>query len=242
MKLNSIFILVCCATLVYAFLHRNELPASIDPVTELLEEPWQTSTEVPAFTATYNGVDYLVEPKYRYELHGLVVSYRHHDQNSRLHFLANDHLNMLDVCVVWGDSATSPTLRELDFWNGLFTCNVSTRDSAAWAAFRMTEMSNNHLLSADDAVRREVRGVRIGDQVRIRGFLAAYTSDNGSRRGTSTTRTDIGDGACETVFVEAFDIVRAGDNPMRTVMWSSFGLLIAGIVVHFRRPYRPYRS
>lgn len=240
MKLNSIFILACCAALVYAFLHRNDLPARIDPVPGLLEEPRQTPTGVPTFTASYNGVDYVIEPKFRYELHGLVVSYRHHNQNSRLHFLANDHLNMLDVCVVWGNSSTGPTLRKLDFWNGVFTCNVSTRDSAAWAAFRMDELSNNHLLSDDDTIRRQVRKVRIGDQVRVRGYLAEYTSDNGSRRGTSTTRTDSGDGACETIYVEDFDIIQAADNPMRAVMWSALGLLSVGIVIHFRRPYRPY--
>ncbi len=234
--------LVCCAALVYAFLHRNRLPVHVDPVQALLEEPRQTATDVAAFTATYNGVDYLVEPKYHYELTGLVVSYRHHDRNSRLHFLANDHLNMLDVCVVWGGTATSPTLKEIDFWNGLFTCNVSTRDGAAWAAFRIHELSNNHLLADDDNLRRRVRRLSIGDQVRIRGYLAAYTSDNGSYRGTSTTRTDTGDGACETIYVEDFDIVRAGNNPMRTVMWSSLGLLVVGIVIHFRRPYRPYRK
>lgn len=241
MRLNSIFIIACSVVLVYAFWHRNDLPADIEPVPALLEEPRQTSTRVGPFTANFNGVDYLVEPEFRYELLGLVVSFRHHDNNSRLHFLANDHLNMLDVCVVWGGTAVSPTLRDIDFWNGIFTCNVSTNDRDAWAAFRMNELSNNHLISDDETIRRQVRALQVGDQIRVSGYLASYTSDNGSKRGTSTSRNDTGDGACETIFVESFDIVRAATSPMRITMWTSLGLLLVGLLVHFARPYRPYQ-
>lgn len=241
MRLGSVFIVICFLVLVYSFWHRNDLPTEIEAVPELLEEPRQTGTRVGPFTATFNGVDYIVEPEFRYDLHGLVVSYRHHDENSRMHFLANDHLNMLDVCVVWGDTAVSPMLREIDFWNGIFTCNASANDRDVWAAFNMNELSNNHLISDDETIRRQVRALRIGDQVHVRGYLASYTSDNGSRRGTSTTRNDTGDGACETIYVETFDIVRAATSPMRITMWASLGFLIVGLLVHFARPYRPYQ-
>lgn len=240
MKLNSAVIVISFLVLLVSFWNRNDLPAAIEVVTELLDEPRQTTTQTGAFYVTYNDVDYRVEPEYDYDLHGLVVSFRHHDGNSRMHFLANDHLNMMDVCVVWGDSATSGKLGEINFWNGIFTCNVKTRDSAAWAAFSMQELSNNHLISADEAIRDQVRVVRIGDQIRVRGYLASYSSEAGGRRGTSTTRTDTGDGACETVFVEKFEIVKAGHSAWRRSMWASLLILLFSLVVHFKRPYRPF--
>ena len=157
-----------------------------------------------------------------------------------MHRLAEDHLNMLDVCVVWGDN-TRASLSEIDFWNGIFTCNVSTRDRTAWASFDMNKLSNNHLLSDDPWVRDRVRSIRVGDQIRVRGFLASYTGPTGTR-GTSTTRLDTGDGACETLYIERFDILRSATSYWQWSMYGSLLLLILGLGLHFGKPYRPYRT
>ena len=227
--------------LLVSFWNRNEIPGNIDFVSEIESEPRQTETREGSFEVTFNDVDYLVEPEYEYDITAMVVSYRHHDHDySRMHRLAEDHLNMLDVCVVWGDN-TRAQLREIEFWNGIFTCNISTRDRAAWATFDMNKLSNNHLLSDDPRVRDRVKRIRVGDQIRVRGYLASYTSPAGTR-GTSTTRTDTGDGACETLYIERFEILRSATSYWRWSMWGSLGLLAFGLLLHFRRPYRPYRE
>jgi len=240
MKISNIAIVGSFVWLLLSFWNRNDLPRNIDFLPEVLGEPRQTVTRAPAFDASFNGVNYRVEPEYDYDLAGMVVSFRHHDGNSRMHFLANDHLNMLDVCVVWGDTATGQSLHKIKFWNGIFTCNVSTRDSAAWAAFNMEQLSNNHLISDDETIRDQVRDIAIGDQIRVRGYLSSYSSAEGGKRGTSTTRTDTGDGACETVFVERFEIIEPATSFWRISMWVSLAILAFGLFVHFRRPYRPY--
>ncbi len=226
--------------LLVSFWNRNDLPRNVEFQPEVLAEPRQTATKARPFDAAFNGVDYLVEPEYEYDLAGMVVSFRHHDGNSRMHFRANDHLNMIDVCVVWGDSATSKLLHKLKFWNGIFTCNVKTRDQVAWDAFSMYQLSNNHLISDDDYLRDKVKDIRIGDQIRVRGYLASYSNENGGKRGTSTTRTDTGDGACETLFVEKFDIIGPATSFWRISMWVSLAILAIGLFVHFKRPYRPH--
>ena len=48
--------------------------------------------------------------------------------------------------------------RELDFWNGIFTCNVQTRDSVAWSRFKMNQLSNNHSDLGDPFIRDRVGG------------------------------------------------------------------------------------
>lgn len=240
MKVSNIVISASFVWLLVSFWNRNDLPGDVDFQPEVLAEPQQEATQARPFNASFKGVDYKVEPEYRYDLAGMVVSFRHHDGNSRMHFRANDHLNMMDVCVVWGDTATSKLLHKIKFWNGIFTCNFQTRNQAAWDAFSVQQISNNHLISDDPSIREQVKDIRIGDQIRVRGYLASYSNDAGGKRGTSTTRTDTGDGACETVFVEQFDIIGPATSLWRISMWVSLLVLAAGLFVHFRRPYRPY--
>ena len=240
MQVNRILIAVSFIWLLVSFWHRNELPGNFDPVPELGNEPIQTPTGKQPFEVGFNGVSYSVDPEYAYDITGMIVSYRHHDGNSRMHSRANDHLNMLDVCVIWGDNPANERLHKISFWNGIFTCNVKTRDQQAWDAFDMNQLSNNHLISDDEFIRTQVRKISVGDQIRIKGHLASYTSEGGSTRGTSTTRTDTGDGACETIYVEQFKIVKAATSYWRISMWASLAVLLVGLVIHFRRPYRPY--
>jgi hypothetical protein len=242
MKTTSIAIATSFLWLVVSFWNRNDLPHNIELSPELASEPKQSSTNKESFAALYNGVEYLVEPVYEYELYGMIVSYRHHEGDSRMHLRASDHLNMLDVCVVWGDNAANPLIHKLDFWNGIFTCNVKTESREAWESFDIYQLSNNHLISDDDFIRDQVKGIRIGDQIRVRGYLASYSNDRGGKRGTSTTRLDTGNGACETLYVEKFDIVQAATSGWRLSMYASLVIFLLALFFHFRRPYRPYKD
>lgn len=238
-RLNNILIVVSAVGLLLSFWNRNNIPGNIDFVEAIAAEPQQTKTNERPFSATVNDVEYLVEPEFAYELTGMIVSYRHHEGNSRMHLQANDHINMLDVCVIWGDN-TGSELQKIDFWNGIFTCNIFTRDQQAWDSFDMNQLSNNHLISDDETIRDRVKDIHIGDQIHVRGYLASYSNPDGGKRGTSTTRTDTGDGACETIFVQDFRIVQAATSYWRVSMYASLGLLLFGLFVHFKRPYRPY--
>lgn len=242
MKIGNITIAASFIWLAVSFWNRHDLPRNIDLLPALASEPNQSSTRKKSFTAHYNGIEYLVEPEYDYELYGMIVSYRHHEGNSRMHLQSSDHLNMLDVCVVWGDNAANPLIHKLNFWNGIFTCNVKTGDQAAWKSFDMYQLSNNHLISDDDFIRDQVKGISIGDQIRVRGYLASYSNENGGKRGTSTTRLDTGNGACETLYVEKFEIVQAATSGWRLSMYASLAVFLFAGFLHFRRPYRPYKD
>lgn len=239
-RANNVLVIASFAWLLVSFWHRNDLPGAIDYVAAIRSEPLQSPTRKGGFDVPFSGVVYHVEPEFDYDITGMVVSFRHHDNNSRMHRLANDHLNMLDVCVVWGANTADAQLQKLRFWNGIFTCNVQTRDLAAWDSFDMDQLSNNHLISADEDIRRRVKDIQIGDQIRIRGFLAGYGSPGVGKRGTSTIRTDTGDGACETIYVEQFNIVRAATSYWRISMAASSLALLVGLFLHFKRPYRPH--
>jgi hypothetical protein len=104
----------------------------------------------------------------------------------------------------------------------------------------MTKLSNNHLISDDEVVRDQVRDIQVGDQIRVRGYLASYSSAQGGKRGTSTTRLDTGNGACETLYIDRFEIIQPATNYWRISMYVSLALLLTGLFIHFKRPYRPY--
>jgi hypothetical protein len=99
------------------------------------------------------------------------------------------------------------------------------------------------LISADPFIRDRVAEIRVGDQIRVKGSLARYGAvGGGGLRGTSTTRDDTGDGACETILVDEFEIVVPGFSAWRATMWASLAILVAALGVHFALPYRPYRD
>ena len=241
--LNSGLLAASALCLLVAFWNRNDIPGALAFHPGLEHEPKQRALTKAPVTVPYAGVDYRVEPLYDYELYGLVVSYRMHDGEDSMHRWSNDRLNMADLCVVWSDTAFSEHLAKLDFWNGIFTCNVQTRDSVAWAHFNMDQLSNNHLISEDPFIRERVDEVRIGDQIRVKGWLARYGAVGGGElRGTSTTREDTGNGACETIYVREFDVVERGFSLWRAAMYLSLATLIVTLLVHFTLPYKPYHD
>ncbi|MEL6870013.1 MAG: hypothetical protein AAFO81_09460 [Pseudomonadota bacterium] len=241
MKVYGYIIGISALALAVSFWMRNTLPPARVLLPIVAEEPAQTPTRKRAFDAVWKGLSYRVKPRFDYELTGLVVSFRLHDGNSRMHRRAQDHLNAADLCVVWDQSASTPFLNRMSFWNGIFTCNFKTTDQQAWESFNPDQLSNNHLISDDARVRDAIADVRIGDQIRMRGFLADYTSPGGGTRKSSVVRTDGGNGACETIYVEQFDILKRSTGNWRIAMYVSLALLLLSLALYLRAPHRVRR-
>ena len=219
----------------------DSLPAKTDLLPELLAEPIQEAINQPAFDTTVNGITYRVQPLYTYDLTGMVVSM--HDAKTwwdHLHREWNDNLNVTDLCVVWGNNVRKGAYEGISFSSGQFTCNFFTRSQQAYEAFDQTAISNNHLLTSDPAIAKALRKVRVGDQIRFTGVLAEYSHNHGFpfKRGTSTVRTDTGNGACETVYVDRIDILQSGGGIWRSLKWLGLGLIVFGVIAWFRLPLR----
>ena len=215
------------------------LPAELVPAVQA--EPVQIPVRQAAYQTTSNGVTYTIQPLFEYDLVGLVVS--KHDAKSwwdYLHREWNDNLNIVDLCVVWGNNTRNGSYADISFSSGQFTCNFSTRSDAAYAAFDQTAISNNHLLTDQAGIAKKLRTVRVGDQIHFRGHLAEYSHHHGMdfTRGTSTVRTDTGNGACETVFIDSIEIIKAGGKRWRTLVWVAGVMLALGVFTWFARPVR----
>jgi len=235
------FLLAGAVLLAVSLWRSSALPQRSELVGSLQDEPEQTPVAMTPFDVVSGGITYTVKPLYRYDLHGLIVSKHNADTWwDYMHREANDALNITDLCVVWGANIMSDVYRQISFSNGQFTCNYSTGSNEVWAAFDQAAVSNNHLLADNPALARLMRKVEVGDQVRFRGYLAEYSHHHGFEfhRGTSTVRTDSGNGACETVYVEDFEILRPGGGPWRILRWVAVAMLVLGVIGWFVQPAR----
>ena len=93
-------------------------------------------------------------------------------------------------------------------------------------------LSNNHLLPADAIVASAVMSARKGDQVHFKGWLVSYgIKGSPYRRMSSTTRFDRGNGACETVFINEFQVLRAANPGWRLLHKLSLALMVLCVAV-----------
>lgn len=229
------------ALLAASLLLRDALPAPTALRPELANEPQQVAVPSAPFQTTVGGVTYTIKPVADYEIWGLVVS--NHDTSTWwnwIHKATNDHLNVVDLCVVFAENVTTGGYQGLDYSSGQFVCYVQTRSTEKWQRFSMRALANNHLLADRPSLVAKLRDVRIGDQVRIRGVLAEYSHNHGLAftRGTSVTRDDTGNGACETIYVQEVDILQRGGGPWRALVWLAVAMVALGLVLWLRAPFR----
>ena len=144
--------------------HRNDLPDpnALDPQVDTW--PIQEVTDKPTFQTSVGGVTYSIHPLFRYDIRGLVVS--RHDADSIadwVHKESNDHINVVDLCVVYEDMARSGAYRPFSYRNANFTCYVDGSSGTDWSTFNHRELSNNHLLTDDLRLTKLLRGIRVGN-------------------------------------------------------------------------------
>lgn len=220
----------------------SDLPPGAAILPELAQDPVQEQVSMPPFTADIGGRGYQVKPLYEYELWGLVVS-MHQSEGWRdyAHRDWGDSLNVADLCVVWGEhNARSGLYQKLSFSSGQFTCYVESSDSATWEKFVGEELSNNHILVTDKAIRARVKNARIGDQIHFRGYLVNYQLPGGWRN-TSTVRTDSGNGACEVVWVEEFDVLKKRPGLGPGLRWAGVLLMLGAVILFLLTALLPAR-
>lgn len=218
--------------------------AKISPsaiLSELYQEPKQTKTEREEFRIQYQQRSYVVRPVARYELWGLVVSHNNIKAFSDIYHDSNS-LDTKDLCVIWGRNVKTKDFHKVSFKSGAFTCYFRY---GGGVRFDKRRLSNNHLITDSDDIRRQIANVRIGDQVHLQGLLVdyRYAKSRTRWRRTSRTRLDTENGACEVMFVERIKVLVRG-TPLWYFLytlskWLLVVLLLAKFALTLVEAYAP---
>ena len=212
-KIFKILYTILIVVFVLSFYKIKSLPGANGIDAGVLKEPMQSETNRDKFSFNYRETEYEVLPQADYELRGLVVSKNninawfnyYHDENS---------VNLKDLCVVWGNNIENGVYRDknINFKNGEWTCYWSWFGELS-VPFYPNKLSNNHLLSDNEKVRKIINKVNIGDQIHLKGSLVDYR-EKGTEwyRMTSMSREDVNKtsrsgGACEVFFVDSINIL-----------------------------------
>jgi len=237
----AISLLLC----IYLYFYKDQFPAASFYDLQQLGDPVQEVTEHESFSTQANGQKYIITPRYDYQLNGVIVSYHNADDFSDIthHRRWKDFLNLRDLCVVWGSNVETGVYRDMDFHNGTWTCWYSWPNSEVGSRFDETQLSNNHVLIDDDNIKRKLMQAEPGDHIRLKGMLVSYGNpDNGFFRGTSTTRTDTGNGACETIYITDFELVKKANRTLRNfysiAFWTAILSLLGMVTMFFVMPFK----
>jgi len=222
------------------FFYKIPLPSQEQIEKEIISyAPIQNETNQPVVKMNFKGFDYAITPLYSYDIRGLVVA-EYSSDNFLDFYHKTDPANTRDLCLVWGKTIENGAYQEVKYSHGEFTCYYKWTKPPK-NSFDFTQLSNNHLLPINEKVAKAIKQAGIGDQVRIRGWLAKYEiSQNGEligSRGTSTIRTDTGNGACETILVDNFEILKANNVLYKKLkqisIWVVCLMLIANMALAF---------
>ncbi|MCB1761687.1 MAG: hypothetical protein KDI27_00935 [Gammaproteobacteria bacterium] len=224
-RLSQLILLCSLFLLVLSYHYQDVLPPADFYADVELSDPVQSKTSLAPFKVRSSDIIYTITPIQNYRLQGVVVSYHNSDAwwDIYHHRSWQDFINIKDICVIWGENVSSGIYLNMAFKNSTWTCWAYWPDTETARRFSMHQLSNNHLLVLDENIREKLDQVEIGDLIRLSGVLASYSHSNGQfYRGTSTSRTDTGNGACETILLTEFDIVKSA-NPgwqrLNTVAW-----------------------
>jgi hypothetical protein len=169
-------------------------PIHRDPGEVAAADPLQSEMEEPL---TVTRGDFQVIGQARFSAEVRVLG----SERYRMGDLAD--VSPLDIAVGWGPMSDSAVLADIDIWqSGRFYFWHFDEEPPIPTQVIESHSANWHLVPANDIVWRKLRGLRVGDVVRLEGALVNLENPGVGMMATSLIRTDTGAGACEIIYVE----------------------------------------
>lgn len=112
-------------------------------------------------------------------------------------------LSPLDLALGWGRMREDAVLEQLEIDQGARFYSYRWQRALVGVSFEeiASSSANMHMIPADAAAAEALKRVRAGDRVRLEGWLVNADAADGWYWRTSTTRDDMGAGACELIYV-----------------------------------------
>ena len=161
-------------------------------------DPIQSAIQEPMPPMQKAGFD--IKPLAHFEITARVL----HKRRYRFDSVAN--LAPLDLAVGWACMSDQQVLDQLGisqsnrffFWEYQHAPPIPTDQIISHA-------TNMHLIPPDDGMFRKINSADAGDLIHLRGLLIEASQPGMPPWRSSLSRNDTGKGACEIVWVEAFD-------------------------------------
>ncbi len=173
-----------------------------------IREPIQTEAS-GVEQMVISGYDITLNYHYAYDIEGLVVSTNNYYGSS-----PEDKLSPRDIGLAWGKVAElnvqvgfhwQPTDRGLKN-------KVDSQEKLALVGSVsdvLKQYSNNHLVALDDSTRKAIQRIKVGDHIRVQGYLVYIDGHSPSKKDfywySSTSRDDVGGTACEIILVKSIE-------------------------------------
>lgn len=158
------------------------------------DDPVQAPLDAPV--AALHVGDFTLAPRARFAVTARVLSTENYTLD------AGAALVPEDFALGWGRMSDSAVLADIDISQSGRFFYWHTREFPIPRREIETHSANMHLIPADDAVRRALRRVRVGQVAEFEGYLVDASRADGWHWSTSMTRADTGSGACELFYVE----------------------------------------
>ena len=172
--------------------------AELDNLPEPLQEPSDRTDIIKLKKQTYK---YEISFAYKYKIQGRVIKTRRYLPTSEI-----AAISPLDLGMAWGEITSDENLSHLkvkNYGDRLLRYLGDPEWEREHPQYSFA-ISHNHLIPANKEIQKTMKYIKEKDYIQIEGYLVNLKLDNLGSKGimnSSTSRTDDGAGACETIYV-----------------------------------------
>ncbi len=115
-------------------------------------------------------------------------------------------LSPIDFALGWGRMSDETVLRKITISQGNRFYFWHVDEFPIQREEIETHSANMHMIPADRRVEKALKSVRVGQVIKLNGYLVEAKAADGWLWKSSLTRTDTGNGACEVMLVKSIEV------------------------------------
>lgn len=184
--------------LIFAFQHWRNRPLPVPPGSIAPDEPVQAMLDKGP---VYQQDKYSIKALADFTVEARVLSATSYSSDREA------ELAPVDLALGWGSMSDSAVLEHLTIsQSNRFYFYRWEKEPPRPANEIATHSANMHLIPTSHEIEKTMRGVRIGQVVKIHGQLVEVHAPDGWTWRSSLTRDDTGAGACELIRVDSIEV------------------------------------
>jgi hypothetical protein len=162
------------------------------------ENPYQKNLKKPI---NWEHKGYTISSKANFSLRGRIIL------TDSYWWTAGADISPVDLSIGWGLMSDTSILEQIEFGR-CYRC-LTWRFDGNKVDFKEvnSHTSNIHTIPANDLISSKLKNLEKDDLVYLKGFLVNVNHANGFTWKSSLTRTDVGNGACELMWIDEVDVL-----------------------------------